>query len=196
MPGRVVLDGIELLKGAFVKLEDYRLETAARELLGEGKIDLEEDGLMARMGRRRFALRPLSVDRFAAGGDGPASVELEVRREDGEVTTLRLLRPGRDPQELARRELPEPSAADLAPFAGVYTAEDLLGVRYEIALREGALRLKIGARPEVELTPIPGDVFTRRGFKLRFQRNDDGAPSSFVLDAGRVRGIVFERVQR
>jgi DNA polymerase-2 len=35
--GRCVLDGIALLKGAFVRLEDYRLETAARAILGEGK---------------------------------------------------------------------------------------------------------------------------------------------------------------
>jgi DNA polymerase-2 len=39
--GRVVLDGIDLLKGAFVKLEDYRLDTAARALLGEGKVELD-----------------------------------------------------------------------------------------------------------------------------------------------------------
>jgi len=37
VPGRMVLDGIQLLKGAFVRLEDYSLETAARALLGEGK---------------------------------------------------------------------------------------------------------------------------------------------------------------
>src|SRR5437867_821854 len=37
VPGRMILDGIQLLKGAFVKLDDYRLETAARTLLGEGK---------------------------------------------------------------------------------------------------------------------------------------------------------------
>jgi len=42
--GRVVLDGIDLLKGAFVKLEDYRLDTAARALLGEGKVDLDPAG--------------------------------------------------------------------------------------------------------------------------------------------------------
>ena len=90
----------------------------------------------------------------------------------------------------------EPSAADLAPFAGVFGAEDLLEVRYEIVLREDALHLKIGARAEIELTPIPGDLFSSRGFKLRFQLSGDGAPSSFVLDAGRVRGIVFERVGR
>jgi DNA polymerase-2 len=37
IPGRMVLDGIQLLRGAFVKLDDYSLETAARTLLGEGK---------------------------------------------------------------------------------------------------------------------------------------------------------------
>jgi len=37
IPGRMVLDGIALLRDA-VKLEDYRLETAARELLGRGKL--------------------------------------------------------------------------------------------------------------------------------------------------------------
>jgi DNA polymerase II len=35
--GRQVLDGIELLKTSWVDLEDYRLQTAASELLGESK---------------------------------------------------------------------------------------------------------------------------------------------------------------
>jgi DNA polymerase II len=38
VPGRVVLDGVALLRGAFVRLEDYRLDTAARAILGEGKL--------------------------------------------------------------------------------------------------------------------------------------------------------------
>jgi DNA polymerase-2 len=37
IPGRMVLDGIALLRDA-VRLEDYRLETAARALLGRGKL--------------------------------------------------------------------------------------------------------------------------------------------------------------
>jgi DNA polymerase II len=35
--GRLVLDGIDLLRGAFVRMEDYSLEAVAREVLGEGK---------------------------------------------------------------------------------------------------------------------------------------------------------------
>ena len=37
VPGRVVLDGIQLLRGAFVRMEDYRLDSVARSVLGEGK---------------------------------------------------------------------------------------------------------------------------------------------------------------
>jgi DNA polymerase-2 len=35
--GRQVLDGLALVRGAFFRLDDYRLETAAREILGRGK---------------------------------------------------------------------------------------------------------------------------------------------------------------
>jgi DNA polymerase II len=38
LAGRQVLDGLALLRSAFVKLDDYRLETAARAILGTGKL--------------------------------------------------------------------------------------------------------------------------------------------------------------
>ncbi len=37
VPGRVVLDGLYLVRGAFIRLDDYTLDAAAREVLGEGK---------------------------------------------------------------------------------------------------------------------------------------------------------------
>lgn len=37
VPGRLVLDGIDLLRGAFVRMEDYSLDAVARDVLGEGK---------------------------------------------------------------------------------------------------------------------------------------------------------------
>ena len=37
IPGRVVADGIHLLRGSFVRLERYSLDFAARQVLGEGK---------------------------------------------------------------------------------------------------------------------------------------------------------------
>ncbi|HTO07424.1 MAG TPA: 3'-5' exonuclease, partial [Myxococcota bacterium] len=37
IPGRIVLDGIALVRDAFIPLEDFSLETAGRTLLGRGK---------------------------------------------------------------------------------------------------------------------------------------------------------------
>jgi DNA polymerase II len=37
IPGRLVLDGIDLLRGAFIRMDDYSLDAVAREVLGEGK---------------------------------------------------------------------------------------------------------------------------------------------------------------
>jgi DNA polymerase-2 len=37
VPGRLVLDGIDLLRGAFIRMEDYSLDAVAREVVGEGK---------------------------------------------------------------------------------------------------------------------------------------------------------------
>ena len=37
IPGRLVLDGVDLLRGAFVRMDDYSLDAVARKVLGEGK---------------------------------------------------------------------------------------------------------------------------------------------------------------
>ncbi len=37
VPGRLVLDGIDLLRGAFVRMDDYSLDAVSREVLDEGK---------------------------------------------------------------------------------------------------------------------------------------------------------------
>jgi len=42
-PGRIVFDGISLLKQAFLSYRDYKLDTVAQEVLGEKKIQLEDD---------------------------------------------------------------------------------------------------------------------------------------------------------
>jgi len=42
-PGRSVIDGLRLLKMSFIRLEDYKLNTAAKAILGEEKLIIEED---------------------------------------------------------------------------------------------------------------------------------------------------------
>ncbi len=37
IPGRVVLDGIDLVRGAFIRMDEYSLDAVAQQVLGEGK---------------------------------------------------------------------------------------------------------------------------------------------------------------
>ncbi len=43
VPGRVVVDGLDLVRSAFIRLDSYSLESAAQTLLGEGKMLSEGD---------------------------------------------------------------------------------------------------------------------------------------------------------
>ena len=51
-----MLDGIDLLRGAFVRMDDYSLDAVAREVLGEGKA-LEGDVQRSRCGEIRHNYR-------------------------------------------------------------------------------------------------------------------------------------------
>ena len=44
IPGRLVLDGMDLLRGAFQRFDDYSLNGVASEVLGEGKVELDTGG--------------------------------------------------------------------------------------------------------------------------------------------------------
>ncbi len=70
VPGRVVADGIALLRGAFIKMDSYSLDAVAREVLGEGKVrtaapepETPPDGVRRRRGRGQEILDAFRHDR-------------------------------------------------------------------------------------------------------------------------------------
>jgi DNA polymerase-2 len=79
VPGRMVLDGIALVRDA-VRLEDYRLETAARALLGRGKRTLRDAGDRAEEIERLFREDP---EALAAYNREDARLVLEILEREG-----------------------------------------------------------------------------------------------------------------
>lgn len=77
VPGRVVLDGLGLLRDAFYRLEDYRLETAAQEILGKGKL-LQGDPVTGDRGAEILELWRSSPQRLAAYNRRDAELVLEI----------------------------------------------------------------------------------------------------------------------
>src|SRR5438552_7687654 len=135
IPGRLVLDGIDLLRGAFVRMDDYSLDAVAREVLGEGKAvagdvrerigeiihnyrhDLAAFALYARTDARlafdivkRLNLVPLAFARSQLAGMTPDRVAASIASFDFLYLT-----------ELERRGLVTPTVR--ADDARVYAAQ-------------------------------------------------------------------------
>lgn len=113
IPGRLILDGIDLLRGAFVRMEDYSLDAVAREVLGEGKA-LRSDA-RDRVGEIVHNYR-YDLPAFALYARTDARLALNI------VEKLNLIR-----LAFARSQLtgmtPDRVAASIASFDFVYLSE-------------------------------------------------------------------------
>jgi hypothetical protein len=84
-------------------------------------------------------------------------------------------------------------ATDLAAFAGEYYSEEV-DATYRIAVSGDRLMLSGRHVPTEPLVPVTADTFRAGQMTLHFDRSvGGGAPSSFTVEAGRVRNIRFKR---
>jgi len=98
--------------------------------------------------------------------------------------------PTREPRE--RVDTLDVGAAELRPYAGTYYGE-VVDATYRVVLDGDTLRLEVGNWLDGPMAPVGEDEFRRRFLRLRFTRDADGRVDGFLVDAGRVRGIRFER---
>jgi DNA polymerase-2 len=146
VPGRLVLDGIDLLRGAFVKFDDYSLDAVAREVLGEGKA-LEGDAA-DRAGEIMQRYQD-DLPGFALYARTDARLALEI------VDQLQLV-----PLSFARSKLtgltPDRVAASIASFDFVYLSA--LAKRNVVApsVRSGDSRVSASQAGGHVLEPVTG----------------------------------------
>jgi len=87
-------------------------------------------------------------------------------------------------------ELVDPSADVLAEYSGDYYSAEL-AVTWTLEVREGALYVNL--EQDEPLEPTVKDEFVLQGVTLMFIRNTSGTVSGIEVDAGRVKGLVFEK---
>jgi DNA polymerase-2 len=148
IPGRLVLDGIDLLRGAFVRMDDYSLDAVSREVLGEGKAvkgdvrhrideilhnyrhDLPAFALYARTDARlafqvleRLNLVPLAFARSQLSGMTPDRVAASIASFDflylSELQPLRIAAPSVRSDD-ARVAAAQHGGHVLEPVAGLH----------------------------------------------------------------------------
>lgn len=101
--------------------------------------------------------------------------------------------------EAATEEEPDAPAPELSPhqfdaYAGTYYSEEL-DARVVIEPGDDGLVFVTPDGRRRAIAPAAADTFAGRGDVYRFQRDDDGSVTGFVLDAGRANGLVFRRVE-
>jgi DNA polymerase-2 len=143
VPGRVVLDGIQLLRGAFIRMDDYSLDAVARAVLGEGKT-------LAGRDRGEEILRYFKEDRARL---------VDYNRNDARLALavlekLRLVELAVERSRLTGMP-PDRVASSIAAFDFLYVSE---------LHRRGVVAPSVGAASQVEggtegghvLEPLPG----------------------------------------
>jgi CubicO group peptidase (beta-lactamase class C family) len=85
------------------------------------------------------------------------------------------------------------SGIDLAAYTGRYHSREL-DTDYLLYVEDEVLKVKIGSDKPKPLVPYDEDIFSveEEGFSFRFSK-DTGQITGFELDAGRVRGLAFEK---
>lgn len=143
---------------------------------------------------RESTLVPLGGGRFRRdGGRLPTMVRFEPPAGGG-LGVLELQVEGRQKLTLPRIEDWRPSAEELAAFAGEYHCAEIDAT---MALHASAAGLALEQRifGVHEAIPLARDEFTGEFGDIRIVRGANGAVEGFMLDAGRVRNLRFERVR-
>lgn len=155
------------------------------------RIELENDTLVAEVGPG-YPLRPLGDDRFEIVGVG-AIIELQPSR-DGQPGTM-TMEDGDDPDIFVKMPDWNPSADDLAAFAGTYHSDEL-GTDYRFEVEDGKLGFRHRKLQDDVLEPTFENAFMLRGRTLIFERDADGRVTGFRMSDGRVYDVAFERIGR
>jgi CubicO group peptidase (beta-lactamase class C family) len=146
------------------------------------------EGLTVRLGAGAVAT-PLGDQRYRVGNGTllefsgqPGARRVRVTTDDGVASTLEELAP------------PDTASMRQADYAGEYESPEL-GVRYTVAVDGGRLVVRFPPEPEIRLVPLYTEGFMAGGGRtVRFVRDGSGRVVGFLVFAGRVRGLRFERV--
>ncbi|HVL65694.1 MAG TPA: serine hydrolase domain-containing protein [Vicinamibacterales bacterium] len=136
-------------------------------------------------GRDRIALKSLGGGAFVMTSGPRARIRFE-ETSGGDVR----LHAGPNGPVLVKTELFEPTAEQLAGFAGVYRSDEMDAV-FRMVVKEGRLELHRSRNRPTALDAVVRDTFRTGGQVFQFTRDGSDRVSGFVLQGGRVKHVKF-----
>jgi hypothetical protein len=148
---------------------------------------LRPDGLQLRTAVAGGIAWPLGGNRFRA--DNGATFEFLLSGGGRRVTMT-----DADGRAREYEEVVPPAAASLRldEYTGSYRSPEL-DVRYDVIVDNGQLTLGFPPATRLRLAPLYRDGFVSDGRTVRFVRDPSGRVTGFLVFAGRVRGVRFDR---
>ena len=165
------------------------------------RLAIWDDKLTANVDDHNFPLTPAGGNRYRFEGfEGKREIEIPPASERGGARPLRpklkvtTVEAEEEPQTQTFEpvELWTPTAAELAPLAGLYSSEEV-GTTWRLVAEGDKLLIKHRGVSEEPLKPTVKDTFTHDGIELTFQRGPKGEVTGFLVDAGRVKSLEFKK---
>ena len=159
------------------------------------RISLKNGALMLDFGSDEYhPLKPFAESHFHVG-EVPWGNNLDLHfipASSGKPAHLERSWDGGPPDVYEWVTTVDPSAEQLAEYAGAYVSEEIDPVfRFKVEGDKLTL-LRLKNKPD-QLRPTSQDIFTGRTGTLRFIRDANHQVSGFVLNAGRIQGFQFSR---
>lgn len=136
-----------------------------------------------------YELKPLAPNRFRPPF-GPFDFTFDAKKEDPARLTIKW---NVEKPEVYKAVSPfAPSEAELKPYAGAYSSEEIDPV-YTLAIEHGKLVLhRLKADPDT-LLPVTRELFAGSVGSVKFTRGAKGEITGFLLSTGRIRNLRFTK---
>jgi len=154
-------------------------------------VSVDKDKLKAAVHGRELVLTPTSQTIFTAL-EAPFPVTLEFPPAEAGHPATAIFKGRGDATKFVKAAPLKPlTEAQLGGYAGTYTSDELLGVKYRLGIEKGSLVVNFRSIPPTQLKAMAPDQFSAGFFNLDFVRDKGTKISGFKLNMGRVAGLAF-----
>jgi len=158
------------------------------------EISLHANSLIMETMGEKFNLQVLDASHWATVG-APVHIllTLEPRVENAPRTITVTVENGYMVETLQQLPPFQISTSELAEFCGPYHSDEL-SITYNFYVDKDNLSFQAKNITPKSLKPTCQDEFDGGMFSINFKRNEQKQIDSFILDAGRIKGIYFKKI--
>jgi hypothetical protein len=156
--------------------------------------DVQNNQLKGELKDTVLTMAPISQTQFKIINPPTDTIVKFTGKDKKSPFTIRTFIEGRLQDTYEPIALASPSPEDLQEYKGEFFSEEL-NVTYKFVIREGKLYVKYRTAPDSPLKPTIKDEFKLSWKWFQFSRDNEGKIKGFILVAGDIMRIPFEKLK-